>query len=207
MGEVRRARLQLVTVLLVAVATMIAPLVWMKISGADGPLAKASGSDRTGFSAFAIGKRPQVPSVEGRTIDGQPLAIRDLRGHVVVLNVWGSWCAPCRAEAPDLAAVSRETAAQGVRFIGIDVRDNPASARAFARRFKIPYPSFDDQDTKVLDAFSGLIPIRAVPSTLIVDRHGRVAARVVGRVDAATLRTVIGDLVTESAHPGSSGAS
>ena len=78
-----------------------------------------------------------LPQVAGRTITGGRLSLQDLRGNVVVVNVWGSWCAPCRAEAPDLAKISRATASRGVRFVGIDVRDNPAAGLAFERRYKI----------------------------------------------------------------------
>lgn len=134
-----------------------------------------------------------LPTIDGKTVDGQMLDLADLRGHVVVLNVWGSWCAPCRAEAPDLAAISKETEPRGVRFVGLDVRDNTAAARAFARRYRITYPSFDDQNGLVLAQFTGIIPVSAVPSTLVVDKSGVIRARVVGRVDGRTLRGLIAD--------------
>lgn len=134
-----------------------------------------------------------LPRIEGTTIDGQALDLADLRGRVVVLNVWGSWCGPCRAEAPDLVAVSNETATRGVQFVGVNVRDNLAAARAFVRTYQIAYPSFDDQDGLVLARFNGIIPVSAVPSTLVVDREGAIRARVVGTVDATTLRGLIED--------------
>lgn len=148
-----------------------------------------------GYTGFEPAERVAMPAVSGVTIEGQPIDLADLRGRVMVLNVWGSWCVPCREEAPDLARVSRETRDQGVRFVGIDVRDNPAAARAFARSFRIPYPSIDDQSGRILAAFAGVVPVSAVPSTIFVDRQGRIAARVVGGVDAKTLRQVIADLV------------
>lgn len=134
-----------------------------------------------------------LPQIEGQTIGGDTLSLQSLRGRVVVLNVWGSWCAPCRDEAPDLAAISEETAARGVRFVGIDVRDNPAAARTFERSYGITYPSFDDQHGLVLAQFTGIIPVSAVPSTLVVDRNGVIRSRVVGRVDGTTLRGLIKD--------------
>lgn len=152
-------------------------------------------SGKIGYSGFPPAARTAMPAVSGVTIEGEPIDLADLRGRVVVLNVWGSWCVPCREEAPDLARVSRETRDQGVRFVGIDVRDNPAAARAFARSFRIPYPSIDDQSGRILAAFAGVVPVSAVPSTIFVDRQGRIAARVVGGVDAKTLRQVIADLV------------
>jgi thiol-disulfide isomerase/thioredoxin len=104
-----------------------------------------------------------------------------------------AWCAPCRAEAPDLARISAETASRGVRFVGIDVRDNAAAAQAFLRHYGITYPSFDDQGGLVLVQFTGLVPVGAVPSTIVVDKQGIVRARAVGRIDATTLRGLIDD--------------
>lgn len=147
----------------------------------------------TGLTLYQGDKGLALPKIEGRTLDGDVLSLESLRGQVLVLNVWGSWCAPCRAEAPDLATISAETAPRGVRFVGIDVRDNRASAQAFARRYRITYPSFDDQDGLVLARFTGIIPVSAVPSTLVVDRTGTIRARVVGRVDGGTLRGLIED--------------
>lgn len=186
-----------VVVLLVGIG-----LVWaLKPTGSSsaGAPARQDGAwgGSAGFTAFRSANRVKLPAVAGPTLTGQVLDLANLRGHVAVLNVWGSWCAPCRAEAPDLARVANETRSDGVRFVGIDVRDNPAAARAFVRRYKIPYPSLNDANGKVLAAFAGLIPISAVPSTLVVDDDGRVAARVVGRIDAATLR----DEIKELLHP------
>lgn len=146
-----------------------------------------------GLTLYPGDKGILAPQVEGQTVDGEFLRLADLRGHVVVLNVWGSWCAPCRAEAPDLAKISKETAPRGVRFVGIDVRDNPAAARAFARNYDITYPSWDDQHGLVLAQFTGIIPVSAVPSTVVVDKNGVIRARVVGRVEASTLRGLIED--------------
>lgn len=122
----------------------------------------------------------------------------------MVLNVWGSWCSPCRAEAPDLARVSRETYDSGVRFVGIDTRDTDDAARAFTRSFHITYPSIIDEQGELLLGFSGVIPISAVPSTVVIDRDGGVAARVVGRVDEATLRGLIDDELEETLRQPSS---
>ncbi len=139
-----------------------------------------------------------LPAVDGRTIDGDQLSLDEFRGHVLVINVWGSWCAPCRAEAPDLVEVAGETASRGVQFVGIDVRDNPSAAKAFARNYDMAYPSLDDQKGLLLAQFTGIIPVSAVPSTLVVDATGTIRARVVGKVDASTLRELIDDAETAS---------
>lgn len=151
-----------------------------------------------GLTRSPASERGHLPSIAGTTLDGRSLDLRDYSGSVIVLNVWGSWCAPCRAEAPALVAVANETRRAGVRFVGIDTRDRPAGASAFVRRFHVPYPSFDDRDGQVLGRFGGIVPISAVPSTVIVDQQGRIAARVVGRIDAGTLRGLINDLLAEA---------
>ena len=152
------------------------------------------GDAGTGLTLYPGEQGILLPAIEGRTITGETLSLQDLRGHVVVINVWGSWCAPCRAEAPDLAAISKAAAPRGVRFVGIDVRDNPAAGRAFERNYGISYPSYDDQNGLVLAQFTGIIPVSAVPSTLVADRDGVIRGRVVGRVDGTTLRGLIEDV-------------
>lgn len=146
-----------------------------------------------GVALYPEAKGVPVPPIEGTTLGGDRLSLKDLRGHVVVLNMWGSWCSPCRAEAPDLAKVSAATKARGVRFVGIDVRDNAAAAGAFTRNFGIKYPSLEDNEGDLLAEFNGIIPVSAVPSTLIIDAEGVIRARVVGGVDAGTLRGLITD--------------
>jgi peroxiredoxin len=153
----------------------------------------------TGLTLYQPGDRVAAPDLRGETLSGAQLALADLRGRVVVLNVWGSWCNPCRAETPELVRVFRDTQARGVRFAGIDTRDNPDAARAFARSFHVPYPSLIDRDGRLLLAFKGLIPAYAVPSTIVIDPTGRIAARIIGRTDYATVRGVIDDLLTETA--------
>lgn len=114
------------------------------------------------------------------------------------MNAWGSWCAPCRAEAPDLRRTALETLSEGVRFVGLDTRDNDAAARAFVRRFRVPYSSLVDDDGELLLALRDTVPAQAIPSTVLLDRRGRVAARVVGRVTYSTLRGLIDDLVADT---------
>ena len=152
----------------------------------------------SGISFFPAGKRAKAPNLEGELIEGGNLQAGSLRGEVVVVNIWGSWCAPCRAEAPELARVARETESKGVTFLGIDVRDDKASAQAFTRRYAIPYQSLFDPNGSQLVKFSSIIPINAIPSTVVVDRSGRVAARVVGRVTYKTLNGLVQDVLAES---------
>jgi thiol-disulfide isomerase/thioredoxin len=140
---------------------------------------------------FKVGSRPAEPPVSGTTIAGQQLSLASYRGSVVVLNFWGSWCAPCRAEAPALSTLARQTYASGVRFVGIDIRDEPAAAQAFMQSFGISYPSLNDPADEIALLFRSTVPPAAIPSTIIVDRTGKIAARIVGSASYAGLRTLI----------------
>jgi thiol-disulfide isomerase/thioredoxin len=146
----------------------------------------------------AVGAREDAISLDGEDLAGDPLAVQDFRGKPVVLVVWGSWCAPCREEAPALRTVSKQTRPDGVRFIGINVRDNDASALAFERRYEIEYPSIRTADSQeALLAFGSKLPASAVPSTMIVDPEGRLAARVIGKSTYSTLSALVEDVVAE----------
>lgn len=144
--------------------------------------------------------------LSGKTIDGDRMDLADLRGKVVVLNVWGSWCAPCRAEAPALKKASEETYELGVRFVGVDTRDNDGAAKAFERSYGITYPSFRDPDGKLPLGFNGRIPLSAVPSSVFIDRDGRIAARIIGATTYTTLSELVTHLAEEKAAPSGGGA-
>ena len=140
-------------------------------------------------------QRKELPAVSGPALgDRKPISTQDYGGKVVVINVWGSWCPPCRKEAPDLQAASVETK-DIAQFVGITSKDyDPAPAEAFVRSFKITYPSIYDPSGKVLLAFSGDLPPSAIPSTLIIDRQGRLAVRVLSEVSKITLVDMINDV-------------
>jgi thiol-disulfide isomerase/thioredoxin len=146
---------------------------------------------------LAVAKRKDPVEFRGTTLEGKPFNLRALRGDVVVVNVWASWCAPCIAEAPGLQRVHEQTEAEGVRFIGINTEADQAAARAHERRFGVTYPSLADDGGRVLLRLRGSLPPTATPSTLVLDRNGRVAARVIGRVDASTLQSLVDDARAE----------
>lgn len=135
-------------------------------------------------------ERTVSPQLAGETLPGRRLNIAAWRGHVIVVNIWGSWCAPCRKEAPDLARLARLTAPQGVRFLGIDIKDSRSSAIAFERTFGITYPSLFDPTGRAAQAL-GPVAVQAVPSTYVLDTEGRVAARFVGKTTFEPLRETI----------------
>jgi peroxiredoxin len=140
-----------------------------------------------------------VEGVAGPTADGGEVDLADLRGDVVVLNLWYAACGPCRVEAPDLVALADELEPQGARFVGLNTRDDAPGALAFEQTFDVPYPSIIDTQGSAVLALRGQLVPNAVPTTLVVDREGRVAARVSGRIDASVLRTLVEDALEESA--------
>ena len=152
---------------------------------------------RGNLTQIAPADRVLLPAVSGTGLDGEPLSTEDFRGKVLVVNVWGSWCAPCRAEAPALQRASEATRDRA-QFLGITTRDNdPAQARAFVRAFGIGYPSIYDPDGKALLVFAGTLPPSAIPSTLIIDEQGRLAARVLGEISELTLVTMVDEVAAE----------
>jgi thiol-disulfide isomerase/thioredoxin len=140
-------------------------------------------------------QRKELPTVSGPALSSnRTISSQDYRGKVVVINVWGSWCPPCRKEAPDLQAASIETR-DTAQFIGITSKDyDPAPAEAFVRSFQITYPSIYDPTGKVLLAFAGELPPSAIPSTMIIDQQGRLAVRVLSEVSKITLVDMINDV-------------
>ena len=129
--------------------------------------------------------RIAAPALSGMTLSGKNYTFNV--GQVAVVNVWASWCAPCRAEAPTLAALSEKYT--DVAFMGILTRDNPVNAEAFARRFALPYPTLIDDS--VLIGFRKSLPANAIPSTVLIDKRGDVAARISGEVTFASLSELI----------------
>ncbi len=148
-------------------------------------------SGRASLTVFHPGQGPVAPEVSGRTLTGTMLRLGQYRGDVVVMNFWGSWCTPCRAEAPALAALAQRFHAAGVRFVGVDIRDSVAAALAFQRDFRISYPSFNDPGGSIVLRFSASVSPAGIPTTLVIARDGRVSARVIGSVSYNGLRQLI----------------
>jgi thiol-disulfide isomerase/thioredoxin len=126
---------------------------------------------------------------------GAAIDLADYRGRVVVLNAWATWCEPCRAEIPALVALDEATDDADVAVVGLNVSDDPAAASAFAEEFAVAYPSITDPEGVLLPQVPG-VPPRALPSTVVLDREGRVAVRVVGEIDPATFPGLVDAVVT-----------
>ena len=146
---------------------------------------------------IAPAKRAKPVTVEGTTLDGKEWALADADGKVVVLNVWASWCGPCRLEAPELEsawqAVQRDD--KPVVFMGINTRDNKASGIASAKKWGTTYPSLDDPSGVLILGLQG--KVTSPPTTLVLDPEGRIAARVNGEVKASTLTGLVDDVLAE----------
>lgn len=173
-----------------------AALLWL-LAGCSGVQSGSEGfvAGNGNIAILPLGNRPLAPQLDGVTLNGDSWSSNQVTGKVIVYNVWGSWCSPCRAEAPALAAASRRTADKAV-FMGLNTRDNDKAApQAFARAFEVPYDSLYDPGGVLLLRFSGQLPPSAIPSTLVVDLQGRVAARIIGETTEATLVGLIEDVV------------
>ncbi|MDP4690964.1 MAG: TlpA family protein disulfide reductase [Candidatus Nanopelagicales bacterium] len=177
---------------LVAVAMAALLLTACGASDADTGTAFVAGDGS--IVLIAPDERQPAPDLVGPTLEGGEFRLSDHLGDVVVLNVWASWCAPCRAEAPVLEDVWREVKDDGVQFVGLDTRDTEAAALAFLDRYGVTYPNVIDTDGRLQLLFSDTLPPQAIPSTLVVDREGRVAGRILGRVTDATLTALIDDV-------------
>ncbi|GAA4412556.1 TlpA disulfide reductase family protein [Fodinibacter luteus] len=167
--------------------------------------AQAKAGDQKGYVSGdgAVETIPEADRAEpvelsGELLDGTAWDSASARGEVLVVNVWGSWCAPCVAEAPDLQRVWSDLEAERapVQFMGIDFREDPARGAAFAKKAGITYPSLSDESGVLILALQGKAP--TVPTTLVLDTEGRIAARVNGPVSASTLRGLVDDVVAES---------
>jgi thiol-disulfide isomerase/thioredoxin len=143
-----------------------------------------------------VAKRGEPVSLSADTLGGDSLDLATLRGKPVVVNVWGSWCPPCRKEAPALAAAAEKLKGKA-SFVGVDTRDDDGQALAYERRFKVGYPSVVDNGTLLL-AFQGAVAPTQIPSTLVLDEQGRIAARFSGPVTETTLVQAVQDVGASS---------
>lgn len=150
--------------------------------------------------SIQIADRGDPVQYSGPATDGEVREWGEYLDDVVVVNFWYAGCPPCRAEAPDLVTVANEYANQGVRFLGVNTRDDLAQALMFEEEYSIPFPSILDKQNEaaVQRAFAGTIPLNTVPTTLILDREGRVAHRILGQIASASmLETMVKETLAE----------
>ena len=177
----------------------VAPAVAVAVAGAllaagcssSSPPAGTTSLLNPGTTVFTAATAPHVPQVSGELLGGGKLSLTAYRGHVLVLNFWGSWCTVCREEASALTETAQRFHSSGVRFLGVDVADNAASAEAFMRNFKITYPSLSDPGDKIALSFNQVIPVSDFPSTLVISPGGRITGRIIGKVSTPDLTSLI----------------
>ncbi|GGV17758.1 hypothetical protein GCM10010260_66690 [Streptomyces filipinensis] len=152
-----------------------------------------------GIATAAPGKRAPAPDLSGKTIDGRTLDVADYKGQVVVINVWGSWCGPCREEAQYFSTVSKQYQGKGVQFVGINTRDTSTTpAIAFEKEHGIGYPSLYDPTGRLMLRFKkGTLNPQLIPSTLVIDKHGKVAARALEALDDTSLLKMLKPVLAE----------
>ncbi|MGW4562688.1 TlpA family protein disulfide reductase [Streptomyces sp. NPDC004561] len=152
-----------------------------------------------GIDTVPQGKRAAAPDLSGKTIDGKDLNVASYKGQVVVVNVWGSWCSPCREEAQYFSKVAKSYAGKGVQFVGINTRDTSTiPAVAFEKEHGIDYPSLYDPTGRLMLRFKkGTLNPQLIPSTLVIDRHGKVAARALEALDDTSLLKMLEPVLAE----------
>lgn len=180
-----------------AVAALVLVPVLLAGCGRDQPA-----STLVGVDTVSSQDRGEIPVIAGTTLDGDALDVADLRGRIVVVNSWASWCAPCREETPAFVELSTGVDPDDVVVVGLNVTDDATAAREFVEEFAIPYPSIEDPEGDILATIPG-VPPSSLPSTVILDRDGRIAARVIGATDAMELATLIAAIMDEEQAPAS----
>ena len=192
MFKAKRRLVVLAATALAGVALAVVLLTGWATGGNSG-VTDVAGS--TSAVLYSPGHQPLAPDFTATTLTGSRLSLSSYRGQVVVLNFWGSWCSPCRAEAPTLAVTAQQYRSAGVSFLGVDVRDTPASALAFTRNYGVPYPSVSDSSSQITLDFTSAVPIAGTPTTLVIDRTGHIAGAVFGAATHQELADILAKVV------------
>ncbi|MDP9021225.1 MAG: TlpA family protein disulfide reductase [Actinomycetota bacterium] len=177
-----------------AVAVLAALAATIALSGCS---QSSASQPSAGNGLIDVGSRPEAPTdYRPRLLTDGQLGLADLRGDVVVLNFWASWCAPCREEQPDLNQVHAAYADRGVSFLGVVMKDNRSNAESYVAELGVPYDSLVDADGSYGASFGEVGP-SALPATILVDHEGRVAARIFGRTTVEELSSLLDRLLAE----------
>ena len=192
----KRSLIAIVAVtLLLAGCTATDPLAEDYRNGTDKNYISGDGT----ITEVVLADRGPAIEFEGVTDRGDEISSDDYRGEVLVLNFWYGACPPCRVEAPELEELNQQYEGKGVSFLGVNVRDQAETSATFATEFGLTYPSVVDvNDGNMLLAFAGTVAPNAVPTTLVIDREGRVTARILGLLEASSiLETLVDDALAE----------
>ncbi|MDH6121306.1 TlpA disulfide reductase family protein [Kitasatospora sp. GAS204B] len=168
-------------------------------SGGSGDAQAGFVTGTSGFDTVPTASRKPAPAIAGKDLEGQQVGLSDYAGKIVVVNIWGSWCSPCREEAKGLEQSYEKYKDQGVQFLGINTRDtDPTNARQFEVNQGISYPSIYDPDgTQILKFPKGSLNPQSVPTTMVIDRQGRLAARAMKPMSVYDLDTMLTPLLAE----------
>jgi thiol-disulfide isomerase/thioredoxin len=180
-----------------AAAALLAAVLLVVLPGGSSAVTYVDGNGQAVL--YTAGHRPLAPDFTGTTLTGSRLSLGSYRGRVVVLNFWGSWCGPCRAEAPALTVAAHQYRPSGVAFLGVDVRDTPASAEAFVRDYGVSYPSVSDTSSVITLDFTAVVPIAGTPTTLVIDPTGHIAGAVFGTATYPELATILAKVTGKTA--------
>ena len=142
---------------------------------------------------FPAGHRPDAPDFTATSLTGTPINFASYRGKIVVLNVWGSWCGPCRGEATTLKYLDEQYGPQGIAFLGDDIQDTPTNALNFLSGHGITYPSVNDASGAVEERLAIAVPISGTPTTLVIDKTGHIAGMIDGPVTYPEFNTLLQD--------------
>jgi thiol-disulfide isomerase/thioredoxin len=186
-------RRTVVSVAAVAIALLAGALVVTLTQGSGKAIGVNYIDGNNSQIAYSVGHRPLAPDFTATSLTGTPVRLASYRGRVVVLNFWGSWCDPCRGEAPTLAVLSEQYRSQGVSFLGDDVGDTPANALAFTRGVGITYPSVNDTSYAIVQDFDRVVNVGYTPTTVVLDRTGHIAGLVIGKVSYQTMTIMLHD--------------
>jgi peroxiredoxin len=187
---------------LAAAVAALCALALVGCAGGKGAVATDSGTERfvsgDGVATYVTpSHRKPGPDLAGTGLDGRRVSLADLRHGPVVLNVWGSWCAPCKAEQPGLERVWRATRSRGVTFLGINVKDPSITAAArHVAAYHVTYPSIYDPAARLLPRFA--VTAKTIPTTYVLDARGRIAVFAYGAVDEHALTTLLDRVLAES---------
>ena len=180
-------------------SALISGLLALTLTGCGSPDSKNTGDKgyivgNGVITRLATDQRVAPGPVKGTTLEGESVSLDSFKGQVVVLNVWGSWCPPCRKEAPLLTEAARELAKEDVVFLGINTRDSSTDqGLAFQKKYDVPYPSIYDPSGQNLLSFRRTLNPNSIPSTLIIDAEGRVAAMAAMVPDAPAYAAALRD--------------
>jgi peroxiredoxin len=154
---------------------------------------QGNGEASDNMVAYPAGQRPAAPEFTATSLTGTPINFASYLGKIVVLNIWGSWCSPCRGEGQTLKYLDEQYGPAGVAFLGDDIQDTPTNALVFLHSVGITYPSVNDSNEAVEQRLSIAVPISGTPTTLVIDKTGHIAGLIDGAVTYPDLTTLLRD--------------